>query len=147
MTRKRLFLLILTVVCILCGVYFRPLHLNTSGELQIVVTNFGVENGEPKLDTNTITDLTDEEMHAVSSILDRYTYYRTPATPFTDGSLDDLGDCVVHLYFLLDGGDRTYALTPTGELAVDGKTYRLRGAERCLLEIQETIGERFWNRA
>lgn len=135
MNKKRLFLLILVAACVVCGVYFAPQHFTMSGELQIVVTDIGVENGEPKLDTKTYTELTEEQIAEICEILDNYAYYRTPATPFTDGSLDDLSDRVMHLYFFRDGSSRTYALSPAGKLATDGKTYRMGKAKQCMNDI------------
>lgn len=126
----------------MCGVYFAPQHIDTSGELQIVVTDIGVENGEPKLDTQSFTELTASEHEAICEILRSCTYYRTPATPFTDGSLDDLADRVMHLYFFdEDGTSRTYALSPAGKLAVDGKTYRMTRAGQRMEKIWAVLEE------
>lgn len=135
-------MLILAAACVVCAIYFHPLHFTTSGELQVAVTDVGVENGEPKLDTQTYTELTEEQIAEICEILDSYAYYRTPATPFTDGSFDDLSDCVVHLYFFRDGSSRTYALSPAGKLATDGKTYRMGKAQQCIEKLRRIAEEK-----
>lgn len=132
--------MILAAACALCALYFRPLKFETSGELQIIVTDAGVENGEPKLNTQTYSELSEEQMVKICELLDGFDYRRTPATPFTNGTLDDLDGSVMHLYFFEDdGAGRTYAITPAGKLAIDGKTYRFGKAQQCVEKLRKIL--------
>lgn len=105
----------------------------------MTITDTGVENGEPVLDTQTYTDLTAEQTTEICRILDGYTYHRTPATLFSRGSLDDMGDCLAVIYFFHeDGTNHTYSLSSSRAIAVNEKTYRMSHATDCIGAVRNS---------
>ena len=79
---------VLLLVCAL--LYFRPMPLSHSvtqtGQLSIQISNVGVENGDPYLDTTRYDTITGTQKNDILALRQQYAYCRSGSTPFSDGS-------------------------------------------------------------
>jgi len=127
-----------TVMVLLCAaLYFGPISLSNvadgDAQMQLVLSEFGIENGEPDIDSVAYNDITPEESGEILTALEQYTYGRTVKTLFSDGTVK--GDKILYLHF---DGD-SVAVTSAGEIAVRGKTYRMKNAEEFIERIIEIL--------
>ena len=81
-------------------------------------------------------------MSAIRALLEEITYRRTAGTPFSDGSMTDMGDRTLAIY-IYDGDSLSDSIfvSSSGKAAVQNKTYRMKNAERFMEQIIE-IAER-----
>ena len=101
---KRTWSIGLLCICLLCGLYifFRPLQLSKcfddSKDICVSISEFEIIKGEPYINSDTYNDITAEQKEEIEGLFQQYSYRRTLRTPFSDGSMSDLGDVVVHIY-------------------------------------------------
>lgn len=133
---------VLLLVCAL--LYFRPMPLShrvtQAGQLSIQISNVGVQNGDPYLDTAHYNNLTETQQDTILALLDQYAYCRTVGTLFSDGSLSGLGDRMLYLcVFENDAVANELAISSVGKIAMDGKTYKMDRAEQFIDQVEELL--------
>lgn len=133
---------VLLLVCAL--LYFRPMPLSHSvtqtGQLSIQISNVGVENGDPYLDTTRYDAITGTQKDDILALLQQYAYCRTVSTPFSDGSLSGLGDRVLYLCVYEDDTvANELTISSDGNIAMDGKTYKMDRAEQFIDQVAELL--------
>lgn len=133
---------VLLLVCAL--LYFRPMPLSHSvtqtGQLSIQISNVGVENGDPYLDTTRYDAITETQKDDILALLQQYAYCRTVSTPFSDGSLSGLGDRVLYLCVYEDDTvANELTISSDGNIAMDGKTYKMDRAEQFIDQVAELL--------
>ena len=145
MKKKTIISLAIAVVLLLgIAVYFRPLAFSKiAGEqwqIQTVLNEFGVRNGEPYVDSVNYQTITAEQKSAILTALERYSYQRTPGTLFSDGSLSGVGEAMLSIYGYEDGTlVDSIVVSSSGKIAVNGKTYRMKNAEQLIDQIVEIM--------
>ena len=146
--QKKLPVFLAIAVLLLFGsiVYFKPLSFSgmveENQQINMVLSEFGVRNGEAYIDSTDYSDITTEQKTAVWAVLEKYTYRRTPGTPFSDGSLSDLGEKMLSIYVYEDGTlTDSIIVTSSGKIAVNGKNYRMANAEQCIDQLTEILGD------
>ena len=129
-------------VILLLGIaaYFRPLSFSgRAGEnrqIQMVLNESGVRNGEPYIDSVSYAEVTTEQKSAILTVLENYTYRRTFGTLFSDGSLSDFGDAMISIYgYENDTLVASIVISSSGKIAVNDKTYHMKDAEQLIDQI------------
>ena len=147
--QKKLPVFLAIAVLLLFGsiVYFKPLSFSgMAGEnkqVNMVLSEFGVRNGEAYIDSTDYSDITTEQKTAVWAVLGKYTYRRTPGTPVSDGSLSGLGEKMLSIYVYEDGTlTDSIIVTSSRKTAVNGKNYRMEYAEQCIDQLTEIFGNK-----
>lgn len=137
---KRLIGIGIVAVLLLCTVlYFRYLSLldiaDEGMQMQIILNEYSIENGEPNIDTVEYQNITEEQHQEIISLFDKYPYQRTLGTLFSDDTLYGLGNKI--LYIHMNGAIVT--VTSTGKLAINDKTYRMDNAEQFIHQIIDIV--------
>lgn len=147
--KKKTVISLAIAILLLAGAiaYFRPLSFSgMAGENQqinMVLSEFGVRNGEAYIDSTDYSDITTEQKTAVWTVLEQYPHRRTPGTPVSDGSLSGLGEKMLSIYVYEDGTlTDSIVVTSSGEIAVNGKNYRMEHAEQCIDQLTEILGDK-----
>ena len=135
---------IVAVLLILVIAYFWPLSLanavDESGKINIVLTDFSIQNGEPDIDFTNYTDITPDQKQALLTLFEKYTYRRTLLTPFSDGSMDDLSDHqLLSIYVFHDISDTDYLVIGSKEIAINSKNFRIKNADQLIAEIIKIV--------
>ena len=146
MKKKSIILAAIAVLLLIgLGIYFRPLHFSVPEEISqitMVLNEYAVSDGEPTIDSAEYQATSPEQMSAIRALLEEITYRRTAGTPFSDGSMTDMGDRTLAIY-IYDGDSLSDSIfvSSSGKAAVQNKTYRMKNAERFMEQIIE-IAER-----
>jgi len=134
---------IVAVLLILVIAYFWPLSLanavDESGKINIVLTDFSIQNGEPDINFTEYSDITPDQKQAILTLFEKYTYRRTLLTPFSDGSMYGLGDMVLNIYVFQGISDIDYLGISTNEIVINTKNYRMKNPEQLIAEIIEIV--------
>ena len=130
---------VMIVLLILVIAYFWPLSLahavDESGKINIVLTDFSIQNGEPDIDFTEYKDITPDQTQALLTLFEKYTYRRTLLTPFSDGSMHEVGDKVLNIYVFHGISDTDYIGISTKEIVINFKNYRMKNAEALIGEV------------
>lgn len=124
--------------------YFQPLQLsnliNENEKILITHIELSVENGKTHNDSNTYNDLTDEQQNGIIRLFENYSYRRTFNTVFTDGSLSDLGDELLHVFIYKDTTlVNSIMISTTRNISVNNKTYEMKNTNELIDKILEII--------
>lgn len=147
MKKKTITALAVVLVLLLGSIAcFRPLAFSgMAGENQqinVVLSEVGVRNGEAYIDSRDYSDITTEQKTAVWTVLEKYTYRRTPGTPFSDGSLSDIGEKMLSIYVYEDDTlTDSIIIMSAGKIAINGKNYRMTNAGQCIDQLTEIFGD------
>lgn len=146
--KKKTVVLLTIAVILLFGIaaYFRPLSFSGSAgenrQINMVLNEFGVRNGEPYIDFVDYAEVTTEQKSAILTVLENYTYRRTFGTLFSDGSLSDFGDAMLSIYEYEDGTlVDSIVVSSSGKIAVNDKNYHMKNAEQLIEQIIEIMGQ------
>lgn len=146
--KKKALCIMAAVVPVVClALYFKPLALsrvidNESEQIDIIISEFAIENGEPSLNPTTYSDVSGEQKQAVLSLMNTYSYRRTPSTLFSNGTITDPGDRTLTVYAY----DESFfvaavVISSSGRLAVQDKSYSMKNADRLIEQIAEIVGQ------
>ena len=134
---------IVAVLLILVIAYFWPLSLanavDESGKINIVLTDFSIQNGEPDIDSTEYSDITPDQKQAILTLFEKYTYRRTLLTPFSDGSMEPSGNQILSIYAFYDVSDIDYLGINAKEILIDYKVYRMKNADQLIAEIIKIV--------
>ena len=146
MKRKSIILVLIAVLLLIgLAIYFRPLHFSVpdeSSQITIVLNEYAVSDGKPTIDSAEYPATGTEQISAIRALLEKTTYRRTAGTPFSDGSMSDMGNRTLFLY-IYDGDSLADSIfvSSSGEISVRNKTFRMENAEHFIEQIIE-IAER-----
>lgn len=141
MKRKLIIFIIISVIAIF---YFKPLQLSNlideNEEILITQIELTVKNGEANNNSETYNDLTDEQKNSIITLFENYYYRRTFGTMFSDGSLSDLGDKLLHVY-IYNGTTLVNSLSfsTTGDIVVNNKTYKMKNTHELIDKTLEIV--------
>ncbi len=102
MKKKRIVpgIVILLLVCL--GVYFWPKKLSDligeNSTVSISVSELGVREGLPYIDTDSCLDMTKEQKSELTALFGDYSYRRSFGTLFSDGSMTEIGDHLIYVF-------------------------------------------------
>lgn len=140
MKKKVICFIVIAVLAISAIVYFKPLSFSdiadSGNDIQMILTNFAIENGEPYNETVEYTNITPEQKSKILTVFEKHSYKRNFKTLFSDGSISDLGDKLLNIYVYEDGlhGD-TVMISSSGKMIVNDKAYSIKNAESFIEEI------------
>ena len=137
----------IVVIEVLIGfaIYFKPLSFSglvgENSQVAITINEFEVKNGKPYIDSTPGHFLTSEQKNSILGLLEQYTYKRTFATPFSDGSLSELGNRALSIYVYDDGGSlsNTCMITSSGKIRFKDKTYHMKNADQLIEQVVEMM--------
>ena len=141
MKKKTIYIAVTVIVLLICiAAFFKPLSLSNtvreSDQIIMVLSEFGVRNGEAYIDSVDYQAITTEQKSAVLTLLEKYTYRRTFGTLFSDGSLSGLGDRMLYIYVYEDASlVGSIFVSSAGKIAVNEKSYRMENAEQFIEQI------------
>lgn len=129
----------IAVLLLLCTIlYFKPLSLldvvDEGEKIQIILNEYGIENGDPNLDTTEFQDITEEQCKEMLSVLGKYSYRRTFETLFSDGTMNGVGNKVLYIH-----NGSIIAVASTGKLAINDKLYSIDNAEQLIQQVLDIV--------
>ena len=142
MKRKATVLAAIAVLLLISlAIYFRPLHFSVPDEISqisIVLTEYAVSDGEPTIDSAEYPATSPEQRRAIRALLEKTAYRRTAGTPFSDGSMSDVGNRTLAIY-IYDGESLADSIfvSSSGKIAVQNKTYYMKNSEQLIEQIIE----------
>lgn len=137
---------IFVVLLVFFTTYFRPLSfadkVSSNTQLKIVLSELGVRKGEPYINSVDYQDITTEQNSAILTLFDKYTYRRTLGTPFSDGSISELGDKTLSVYVYENTSlAADIFVSSSGKIRVNDKSYNMKNAEQFIGQIVEIVKE------
>ena len=142
MKRKSIILVLIAVLLLIgLAIYFRPLHFSVPNEISqitIVLNEYAVRDGKPIIDSAEYPVTSPEQRRAIRALLAETTYRRTAGTPFSDGSMTDVGNRTLAIY-IYDGDSLSDSIfvSSSGKIAVQNKTYYMKNSEQLIEQIIE----------
>lgn len=142
MERKSIILVLIAVLLLIgLAIYFRPLHFSVPDEISqisIVLNEYAVSGGEPTIDSAEYPATSPEQRRAIRALLEKTAYRRTAGTPFSDGSMSDVGNRTLAIY-IYDGDSLADSIfvSSSGKIAVQNKTYYMKNSEQLIEQIIE----------
>lgn len=135
---------IVLALLVLIITFFKPLALSDivdeSNRIKMVLSEFGVRNGEPYIDSVDYQTVTAEQKSAILDLLGKYPYNRTFGTLFSRGSISGLGNKTLFIYVYDDISlVCSIFITSTGKIAVNEKSYSMENSEQLIEQIIETM--------
>lgn len=136
--------IIAVVAAVSLCLYFKPLafsgFIEENEKILITAVEFEVEDGVPSLNSENFNEINDAQKSEIISLMEDYTYHRTFGTLFSDGSLTDLGDELLQIYFF-DGSDltNTVCISSTGNISVNDRTYKMGNTSELIHRVLETV--------
>ena len=146
MKKRTIYLTVIAIVLLICIIaFFRPLSLSDiareNNQIRMVLSELGVRNGEAYIDSVDYQAITAEQKSAILTLLEKYTYRRTFATLFSDGSISGLGDKTLSIYVYDDSLVGNIVVASSGKIAVNEKSYSMENAEQFIEQIIEIMGQ------
>ena len=147
MKKKTIYLVVIVIVLLICIIaFFKPLSLSNiareNNQIKMVLSEFGVRNGEAHIDSVDYQAITTEQKSAILFLLEKYTYRRTFGTLFSDGSISGLGDKTLSIYVYDDVSlVGSIFVSSSGKIAVNEKSYRMENAEQFIEQIIGIMGQ------
>ena len=146
MKKRTIYLTVISIVLLICIIaFFRPLSLSDiareNNQIRMVLSEFGVRNGKLYTDSVDYQAITAEQKSAILTLLEKYTYRRTFATLFSDGSISGLGDKTLSIYVYDDSLVGNILVASSGKIAVNEKSYSMGNAEQFIEQIIEIMGQ------
>ena len=147
MKKKTIYLVVIVIVLLICIIaFFKPLSLSNTAiennQIKMVLSEFGVRNGEAYIDSVDYQAITTEQKSAILTLLEKYTYRRTFGTLFSDGSISELGEKTLSIYVYDDVSlVGSIFVSSSGKIAVNEKSYRMENAEQFIEQIIEIMGQ------
>lgn len=133
-------------VCILISftVYFMPVKLSEclddGSQINIQVDTFDIKDGEPIIDQETYSDITEEQKNSILKLCSQYSYRRRMDTLFSDGSISEVGDTVVYIFVNGENGsDKQIVISSTDKVAIGNRTFKMKHAEQFINELIEIL--------
>ena len=137
---------VLIVSVIVAGVllYLRPIELsdlvNEDQQISITWNEIGIRNGEPYIDSESYNDVTEEQKLNMIELFQQYTYKRSLATPFSDGSLSELGEELIYVFVYEDSElVSSVCISDVDAMSVNDRTYVVRNASGLIQDILNII--------
>ena len=136
------------VVFALCViVYFKPMPFpdiaDSGNEIQMILSDFGFENGKAKNESVKYTNITAEQKREISVVLENFKYRRNFKTPFSDGSISDLGDKLLSIYvYENDLHSDSVMISSSGKILVNHKNYSMKDAEKLIEQIIDIVEQK-----
>ncbi len=133
---------IVLVICVI--VYFKPMPFpdiaDSGNEIQMILSDFGFENGKAKNESVKYTNITAEQKREISAVLENFKYRRNFKTPFSDGSISDLGDKLLSIYvYENDLHSDSVMISSSGKILVNHKNYIMKDAESFIEQIIDIV--------
>lgn len=147
MKKKAIYLIGIAIAMLICIIaYFKPLSLsNTISEnskISMILKEYVIRNGEPGFDSVEYKDVTTEQKSAILTLLEKYTYRRTPGTLFSNGSMSGIGTRMLTISVFDDNSDIIF-VTSSGKIVVDAKNYRMENAEQFIEQMIEIMEQTY----
>lgn len=134
------------IVAFIAGVllYLRPMELsdlvNEDQQISITWNEIGIRNGEPYIDSESYNDVTEEQKLNMIELFQQYTYKRSLATPFSDGSLSELGEELIYVFVYEDSElVNSVCISDVDTMSVNDRTYVVRNASGLIQDILHII--------
>jgi len=141
MKKKSIFLAVTALVLLGCiALYFRPLSLSDAADqnapVTLVLNQMAIRDGRLSVEATEYRDITAEQTQALFSLLEQFPYRRTPDSLFSTGTLSNIGDRSLSIYLPDDASSvSSITLTSSGKISVNGKSFRMPGADSCITRI------------
>lgn len=145
MKKKMIFQIAIVVVVLVCIItFFKPLSfsdiVNEKNQIIMILNEFGIRDGEAHIDSDDYQDITAEQKHSIINVLKKYTYRRTFGTPFSDGSISELGDKMLSVYVYDDVSlILSIIVSSSGRIAINEKTYSMKNAEQLITRLMKIV--------
>ncbi len=144
MKKKMIWFIGIIVLAICVIAYFKPMPFpdiaDSDNEIQMILSDFGFENGKAKNESVKYTNITEEQKREISAVLEKYNYRRNLKTLFSDGSISDSGDKLLSIYvYKGDLHSDTIMISSSGKILVNDKKHSLKNAESFIEQIIDIV--------
>lgn len=144
--KVRAIAIIIAIFAVGLLLYFKPLALsdliNENQEILVTRIEIGSKDGTAYNDSESYNNLTDDQKNNIINLFQQYSYKRTFATAFSDGSLSGLGDELIHIFVYEDNVlVNTISISSTGSISVNDKSYILKNSSELINELLEILAE------
>ena len=145
MSKKTVCGIAIGIVLLLCCIlYFRPMPLSTiiteSNVLIVQVNDFGVQNGEPYIDSKSYDHITEKQKREVLELIQDYSYEKTLKTYFSDGTMEKIGDKAVSIYVYDNGSVARFVyVSDSGQVSIDSKLYKMKNAKQFNQQLEDIL--------
>ena len=136
--------IVVLVICVIA--YFKPMPFSdltdndNDNDIQMILSDFGFENGEAKNESVKYTNITTEQKREILTVLEKYNYRRNFKTLFSDGSISDIGDKLLHIYvYEEDLFCDSIMVSSSGKILVNHKNYSMKNAEKLIEQIIDIV--------
>ena len=114
--------------------------LGDGSQINIQVNTFDIKDGEPIINQETYSDITEEQKNSILKLCSQYSYRRRIDTLFSDGSISEVGDTVVYIFLNgEDGSDKQIVISSTNKIAIGNKTFKMNHAEQFIRELLKIL--------
>lgn len=128
-------------------IYFIPMSLldcfDEEGQINIQVSEFGVDYGKPFITPIAYSEITEEQKERIFALCSQYSYRRTISTLFSDGSISGLGDKVAYIF--INGNDKNnnyITISSSGKIAIENKTFQMKHVQQFIDQMTEILESR-----
>ena len=145
MKKKTIYLIGVVILLLICIItYFKPLSFSNTvsedNQLQMILHNFEIRNGEAHNESVKYTDITTEQKSNILTLLEKFNYRRTFKTLFSDGYISDIGDEMLSIYvYDADLLVNSVIVTSSGKITINQKNYSMKNAEQLIAKIIEIV--------
>ncbi|MFR9535003.1 MAG: hypothetical protein SNG49_09275 [Rikenellaceae bacterium] len=138
----RLILIFIAILALM--IYWKSLFLadllDTDATVRCVYAELGVTDGNAYIDDSGVIILTAEEYADLADLFSEYSYHRTFQTPFSDGSLGELGDGILQVYvYQEDQLLNSLIISSMNKISVNEKVYGLSNAVELIEEVNQIL--------
>ncbi len=126
--------------------YFSPISmsklLNSEQSYYLTHIEFSIEDSAPIINSQDFSS-EDTNMHKqeLTTLLSQHFYNRTTGTLFSDGSMNDFGDELLHIFVYEETEFvNIISISSSGNIAVNGKNYTMTYAHELIEEIMQLMG-------
>lgn len=129
------------IVLVICTItHFRPIPLSGIADrengIKMILSNFEIKNGEAYNESVDYTNITVEQKSKILTVLENYNYRRNLKTLFSDGSISDIGDKLLHIYvYENELYSDSVMVSSSGKMIVGDKTYTMKNAEEFIEQM------------
>lgn len=143
--KKKIIWFVGVIVLVICVIaYFKPMPfsdiVDSDDEIQMILSDFGFENGKAKNESVKYTNITTEQKREISAVLENFKYRRNFKTLFSDGSISDNGDKLLSIYVYEDDlHSDTIMISSSGRILVNHKNYSMKSADKIIEQIIDIV--------
>lgn len=122
--------------------YFKPLNLtalinnSNTDNLTILASSLNINDYY----NNTYQDISQDDLLSIINIINNYTYTRKFNSMFSEDSLGELGDYLIHIYTYKNNSQiNSLSISNNNKISINNKNYSIKNSDNLIQEILEVL--------